>query len=148
EALVDAETAVKRYPESALLRRRLAQAYVCQALQLDGQFEQTAEDLAFGALLPQAVESLRNPPTLTGEHDPAKIEAARKLVEAVSKALLTHPVLASLTAFQQRAGEELKASGPLLEQRSRALSDAFAAVKVARRLGDASTELELTDLWA
>src|SRR5574341_464500 len=41
EALREAESAVRRYPASSLLRLRLAQSHLSRAVQLDGELEQT-----------------------------------------------------------------------------------------------------------
>jgi hypothetical protein len=140
EAEIDARRGVEQYPANALLRLRSAQSHVCLAILRGNELEAALENAVWSEKLRRVGETLPNLSDSDPERPPERREYRRQLLEALAGALVIR--------FQEKALEGLKKSEGLLEQRSQALLDAFAALKEARRLGEASTELELTDLWA
>jgi hypothetical protein len=139
-ARVEAEAALKRYPESAVLRRRHAQVELCRAIQQGEQFQQVLDDATWAQNLGRVVSLLHKGhgwmPELTAEQ--------REQFEQF-RLFASGPVV---TRFQEQALQKLADSQPLLDQRSQALSATFEELKAARRLGDTGTELELTELWS
>jgi hypothetical protein len=140
EAEVDAHRGVERYPADALLHLRLAQAQVCLAILRGNELEEALENAVWSEKLRRLGEVL---PNLT-DAGPERTQEQREQREQLRK-FASGPVV---IRFQEQALEGLKRSESLLQQRSQALLDAFAAAKEARLLGDTDTELELTDLWA
>lgn len=141
EARIEAEAAVKYFPNDGPLRRRLAQAHLAAALLADVEFGKTYEDVVFARDLRRISSYARRPDylALLKKENDWRPEEHRRFM-----AVIDGPEMAR---FQQRARQELAESGPLLERRSRLLRTALAEVKEARRLGDLTTELELTALW-
>ena len=61
EALAMARVALKTFPKSLLLRRRLAQADLCVTAQLDEQFTRIVQDIHFDRTLSQAEAIMDDP---------------------------------------------------------------------------------------
>ena len=137
EALGEAEGAVKSSPTSALLHRRLAQARLTEALETDREFGVAAEDADFARWLMIGVNRVLSPEA--AERETKYPEKFERFVAAASGPLVS--------GFSQKADRQVAGSGDLLQSRSRLLSSSQEALKQARALGDATTELELTELW-
>src|SRR6266702_1785410 len=99
-ARVDAETALKRYPDSAVLRRRHGQVELCRAIQQGEQFQQALEDAIWAQNLGHVVDWLH-----TGG-----VEAHGKPVVDKGKVVAWEPP----TAEQREAFQRFRvfASGP------------------------------------
>ncbi|HTE17822.1 MAG TPA: hypothetical protein VK689_05500, partial [Armatimonadota bacterium] len=152
EAGIEAEGGVKRWPDSALLRRRLAQVRIAEAVQANAQFKRQALDIQLARNLDFFIEAMRDPELLLAFAAPDITERGRRLThrlyEHKRRVLLTPPNLQVLARFKEQASANLKESRPLAARYSTALAASLAEVKEATRLGDTSTELALTDLWA
>lgn len=141
--------AVAEYPRDAVLRRREAQVFLCRAFEIGGQYETIAQDLAFVAAVDSGIERLREGPRplklphLTVAHRQAMDARRREHYEELLGAS-AHP-----TVLQYRRDvRELAARIPELSAtRREALERALRAAETARRLGDTSTERELTAHW-
>src|SRR5687768_2018249 len=72
EALIEAEGGVKQFPRSPLLRRRLAQAHLCVAIERDRQFGSAVDDITYSHQLDMALRWVRNPETIQREHERAE----------------------------------------------------------------------------
>src|SRR4051812_25471575 len=67
EALVEAESATRQFPESALLRRRLGQAKLGMSLVLDERCKRLADDLGFDRTVARALTLLQDGPKLPAD---------------------------------------------------------------------------------
>lgn len=149
EAMIEAEAASRRLSQSGLIQRRSAQAALCSALSLDEQVEGIARDTGFSRVVTRELAKLRDPAAATeSSGEPAKIELMREAYRKAAAALLTRSNTAAVAAFQQRVADEVAESGATLERRSNLMRRCLAGLGDARRLGDAGSELELTELWA
>jgi hypothetical protein len=149
DARIDADLAVKRFPASALLRLRRAQAMFSVALQLDSQFAQVAEEVTLSRALDYGLRLPRHPPParLAEPVQQENSDHARQMLIRVLEKVLTPKMLATIQEVQEQTRRHLKESGLLLEQRTRALQEAMSELQEARRLGDDGVEGALTGLW-
>ncbi len=147
EGLREAEQAVAAHPESGLLQLRLAQAQVCAALDADERLGQVVDNLGLHQGLQRGLSMLRQGGQGPLDGKPDAVEAARKAIEANAREILTEVTLNAVDRFQTQVRRQVAESGPLVERRNGLLADALETLKSARRLGEDSTELALTDLW-
>ncbi|HEU4753044.1 MAG TPA: hypothetical protein VFU47_08040 [Armatimonadota bacterium] len=139
EALIEAEGAAKRFPESALIQRREAQAHFCAAWRLTSGFETVVQDAYLDRHLTVASKWLNS----LSDEERAKLGADPEKLHRLI-ALSTGNTVAD---FHRQSAGALQGAGDVLGRRSQLLSRALNELKAARRLGDTSTELELTELW-
>jgi hypothetical protein len=137
EGLLEAEAALKLFPESPLLHRRLAQASFCRAMELDRAFQEVLQDAVFEAALGKGVRSLADP----------QASAYITARDAHRRELLRLLAAGDVAAFRQDARNRVEGCADLLDERTRALSRSRSALNEARRLGDPAAELDLTELW-
>jgi hypothetical protein len=145
EALLDAESAVKRLPESALLRRRRAQAHLCRTIQWDIDLADTLQDIRYSPFLSKAVSFFQRLKANPNLHKPRPGQAQWEDDFARLEAVITGPVIKE---YQEQAQTKLASLRPSFEQRNYSLSEVMKDLAEARKLGDTGVELALTDLWA
>lgn len=145
--LREAEEAVATHPDSGLLQLRLAQAQVCAALDADERLGRTVDDLGLHQALQRGLSRLREGGQGPLDGKPGAVEAARKTIEANAREILSEETLQAADLFQARVRRQVAESGPLVERRSVLLADSLRTLKRARKLGEVSTELALTELW-
>ncbi len=140
EALVEARAAVKQFPANSLLHRRLAQTKLAQTMQVTVQLAHAAEAAGFGRALQRGVELLKAPASVERQ---AKLGYADKYAD-----FLKVLERAEVRRFPEDAQRQFEQGAATMDQGSRALSEARAELAEAARLGDATTERELTELWS
>jgi len=137
EALIEARSAAKQYPMDAVVRRRLAQAQLCSAIELDRRLGAAMEDVAFSQQLEVGLALLRNP--ITEPRNPANVDKFREFARVADSP--------SIAQFRARVKDRSEETRVLREQRVKELLAATAEAGEARRLGDHSPELALSELW-
>jgi hypothetical protein len=145
-ARVEAEGAVRRFPEAGVLHRRLAQVRLCQVLEQDRALDRAVEAIRQAQAVRRVASVLDYAPSAEGISAAAFAQALERQREARAK-LLTPENLAQIGGFHTRAVLELQAVPPLVVRRHRELLRSREAVAEARRRGDDSAELALTELW-
>lgn len=146
EAVSDADVAIKKFPKSAAVRRLRGESQLCRAIVLGGEFNSICDQAPLVTALEKTLKWFSEggaTAPLGNNADSRRETAARAMLEQLDRAANSP----SVQHYLESVRAQISGGEALLDRRAEALAAAFSDFREARRLGDSSTELELSELW-